>query len=72
MELAFTAGYADGACPARVSLALMEIAWMFYTAPTWLGKSHASGSGHGVTFEKELTPMTQATIESLRQGMEGC
>jgi hypothetical protein len=70
VEVTFTAGYADGSCPSRILQIIREVAWMFYSSPAWLGKSHQTGSNGGVTFEKELTPMTKAAIQSLREGIE--
>lgn len=63
----FLSGYAAGSAPDDIIALANEVAWLYFKAPQWIGRSTMTKAGHNVTFEKQLTPMAQATLAQLRE-----
>jgi hypothetical protein len=54
-----------GVVPDEIVALVNEVTWLIFQSGSWVGRSQASGSRDSVTWEKTLTPVSQAVIQAL-------
>ena len=59
-------GAANLAVPEDVRLLIMEVAWLFFTLPSSIGRSSVSKAGTSQAFDGELSPQALSTMEMLK------
>jgi len=62
----YRAGWAPALVPSWIEQLAMEVAWLVFSAPAWIGKSNRTVAGESVAYQDGLTPASQAALERLR------
>ena len=69
ITVTYSAGWASGNgagdTPEDIVALVNEAAWLIFNSHSWVGKSQVSGSRGSVSWEKDLTPQSMATLKRL-------
>lgn len=63
IKVTYKAGYPT--VPDWIEWLALELVWLEFKSPGWLGKSNVSQAGESVTWSKDLTPQARRALNSL-------
>jgi len=70
IQVAFTAGYAAADVPQDIVQLASEVALLMFRAGNFTGKASKTGRGGTISYEKDLSPASAATLERMRFASE--
>lgn len=66
VKVVYKAGWTTSTLPDDVEQLLIEVAWLMFRSPKWVGQASISRAGGSASFEKELTPQSAVCLATLR------
>lgn len=66
IQVTYQAGYTTDTLPKAIEQLILEVAWLFFKKPAWIGKSSQSRGGSATAMKDQLSDPAKDTLQRLQ------